>query len=106
MKGSASTRSVHLETLVIRKQDSRIVGQSARAMVSENQAQEALMSKGRDRSVYQRDDGRWANERNDASRASSLHDTQAEAQRAAREMLRNQAGGELTTMGTDGKIRA
>lgn len=64
------------------------------------------MSKGRDRTVYQRDDGKWANNRNDKERASSVHDTQKEAQDAARNMLNNQGGGELTTKGTDGKIRS
>ena len=50
------------------------------------------MGKDRDRSVYQRDDGRWANERNDASRPSTVHDTQTQAQRRAREMLRRGGG--------------
>jgi Uncharacterized protein conserved in bacteria (DUF2188) len=63
------------------------------------------MGKGRDRTVYQDKDGQWANKRNDASRASSKHRTQKEAQSAARRMLRNQGGGELTTMGVNGKIR-
>jgi hypothetical protein len=64
------------------------------------------MSKDKDRMVYRRPDGQWANERNDADRASSLHTTQGKAERAAREMLKNQGGGELTTKGTDGKIRS
>jgi len=64
------------------------------------------MSKDQDRTISRREDGTWENKRNDANRASSVHDTQAEAQRAAREMLKNQGGGELTTKGVDGKIRA
>lgn len=64
------------------------------------------MSKGKDRSVFRRSDGEWVNKRNDAEKASTIHRTQAEAEAAAREMLRNQGGGELTTMGTDGKIRS
>jgi hypothetical protein len=64
------------------------------------------MSKGRDRSVSRRSDGQWANKRNDADKASSLHDTQKAANDAARDMLKNQGGGELTTMGLDGKIRS
>jgi hypothetical protein len=64
------------------------------------------MSKDRDRTVYQRDDGKWANERNDASRPSTVHDSQSKARERAREMLANQGGGELTTMGVNGKIRA
>lgn len=62
--------------------------------------------KGRDRTVYKDTNGNWVNKRNDASRASSLHSTQKEAEQAAREMLHNQGGGELTTMGLNGKIRS
>jgi len=64
------------------------------------------VSKGRDRVVSRRPDGRWVNKRNDASKASSLHETQREAEQAAKEMLENQGGGELTTKGVDGKIRS
>ncbi len=64
------------------------------------------MSKGQDRTVYRRSDGKWVNKRNDSSMASSLHDTQKEAEDAAREMLKNQGGGELTTKGLNGKIRS
>jgi uncharacterized protein YdaU (DUF1376 family) len=63
------------------------------------------MSKKQDRMVYQRSDGTWANKRNDSDRASSVHDTQRAAEQAAREMLRNQGGGELTIKGKDSKIR-
>ncbi len=63
------------------------------------------MSKNRDRSVYPKK-GQWVNKRNDASRASSVHDTQSEAEASARRMLRNQGGGELNTMGRNGKIRS
>ena len=62
------------------------------------------MSKGKDRTVYRRDDGLWANKLNDANRASSLHQTQREAERSAKAMLLNQGGGELTTKGVEGKI--
>ena len=51
------------------------------------------MSKGRDRMVYQRPYGTWANKRNDADKASSTHDTQGDAVNIAREMLENQGGG-------------
>ena len=64
------------------------------------------MSKGKDRTVYQRPDGTWANKRNDAERASSVHDTQAAAAAAAHGMLRNQGGGELSVKGLDGRIRS
>ena len=64
------------------------------------------MSKGQDRTVFRNPDGTWSNKRNDAEKASSNHDTQAEAEAAAREMLQNQGGGELITKGLDGKIRS
>lgn len=63
------------------------------------------MSKGRDRMVFQRGD-KWVNKRNDADRASTSHDTQGEAASAAKEMLKNQGGGELTVKGMDGKIQS
>lgn len=63
------------------------------------------MSKGRDRIVYQLHDGRWANKRNDASRVTSIHNTQAEAIAAARRNLENQGGGELSVKSRRGPIR-
>ena len=63
------------------------------------------MSKPRDRTVFQRD-GKWINKRNDADRASSAHRTQKDAQAVAKRMLQNQGGGEMTTMGRDGRIRS
>lgn len=65
-----------------------------------------MAGKGRDRTVYRNADGDWVNKRNDAGKASSVHDTQQAAERSAREMLRNQGGGELTTMGRDRLIRS
>ncbi|MEM9218851.1 MAG: DUF2188 domain-containing protein [Cyanobacteria bacterium P01_F01_bin.150] len=64
------------------------------------------MSKEQDRMVYRNSDGDWVNKRNSASKAASLHRTQKEAESAARKMLRNSGGGELTTKGKDGKIRS
>jgi hypothetical protein len=58
------------------------------------------------RTVSKRDDGKWQNKRDDASKASSLHDTQKAAIDKAREQLHNAGGGELTTHGRDGKIRS
>ena len=49
------------------------------------------MSKPQDRTVSKQPDDRWENKRNDASRVSSLHDTQKAAQDAARELLKKQA---------------
>ena len=62
------------------------------------------MSKDRDRSVYLKN-GKWHNKRNDAGKASSIHNTQQEAINSAREMLGKQGGGELTVMGLNGRIR-
>jgi len=64
------------------------------------------MSKGRDRTVYQREDKKWVNKRNDSDRASSTHSTQKEAEQSAKEMLTKSGGGELTIKGRDGKIRS
>lgn len=64
------------------------------------------MSKPQDRMISQRPNGSWANTRNDADRASSVHDTQAEAMAAARRMLANQGGGEMSVQGVNGRIRA
>ena len=49
----------------------------------------------KNRTVYRRNDGTWVNKRNDSDRASSLHTTQKDAENAARDMLKNQGGGEL-----------
>jgi uncharacterized protein YdaU (DUF1376 family) len=62
------------------------------------------MPKGRDRTVYQRSDGEWVNKRNDSDRASSVHQTQHDANETAKAMLENQGGGELTTMGRNHRI--
>jgi hypothetical protein len=59
-----------------------------------------------DRIVYRRDDGQWVNKKTDLDRASSVHETQKEANDSAREMLKHQGGGELITKGLDGKIRS
>lgn len=63
------------------------------------------MSKPQDRTVSRRPDGSWENKRNDAQRASSVHPTQKAAQDAARQNLKNQGGGELTTKSVKGPIR-
>ncbi len=64
------------------------------------------MSKPQDRMVSRRPDGTWANTRNDADKASSVHDTQQAAIEAARQMLHKQGGLELTVQGRDGRIRS
>ena len=59
-----------------------------------------------DRTVSKRPDGSWANKKDSASRAGSLHDTQRDAIDTARDMLINSGGGELKVKGVDGKIRS
>jgi hypothetical protein len=59
-----------------------------------------------DRTISKRPDGKWANKKNGASRASSIHDTQKEAIQAAKDQLRNSGGGDLTVQGRDGKFRS
>lgn len=60
----------------------------------------------KDRIVSKRDDGRWANQRVDATRATDVHKTQKEAIGAATEDLKKAGGGELIVKGADGKIRS
>lgn len=58
-----------------------------------------------DRTVSQRDDGKWANQKDGGQRATSLHGTQKQAADAARQNLKNQGGGELKIKNEEGKIR-
>lgn len=58
-----------------------------------------------DRHVVPHADGGWDVKAPHAERASSHHDTQAEAVVRAREIIENAGGGELVTHGTDGRIR-
>ncbi len=64
------------------------------------------MSRATSRTVAKRPDGSWENKKNSSDRASSLHNTQEEAKSAAKRMLSNQGGGELTVKGLNGKIRS
>ena len=64
------------------------------------------MSKKNDRIVFKTKDGDWLNKKTSAEKASSKHSTQKAAEDAAREMIKNQGGGELITKGRDGKIRS
>ncbi len=59
-----------------------------------------------DRTVSRRPDGSWANKRDGASRAASLHSTQAAAAKEAKEMLQHSGGGELKIKNEQGKIRS
>lgn len=48
---------------------------------------------------------KWAVKKPGAERASSLHETQRQADQRAAEILRNAGGGERVTHGLDGRIR-
>ena len=65
-----------------------------------------MSNKSNNRIVYKRPSGAWVNKKNSSDKASSVHGTQQEAVEAAREMLKNQGGGELTTKGLNGQIRS
>jgi hypothetical protein len=53
--------------------------------------------------VEPRPDGRWARQRNGTARAASLHDTQAEAEAAARAQAKR-SHAELVVKGENGRI--
>lgn len=52
-----------------------------------------------------KDTGDWKAKRAGAERAAGLYGTQAEAEKAAKEMAGNSGGGEVRIHGLDGKIR-
>lgn len=62
------------------------------------------MAKNNDRYVVKHEDG-WAVKKPGADRASSIHDTQREAERAAKEIVSNRGGGEVRIQGRDGQWR-
>lgn len=57
-----------------------------------------------DRFVVRHGDG-WAVKKGGAERASSVHRTQVDAERAAKETVRNLGGGEVRIQGADGRWR-
>lgn len=57
------------------------------------------------RHVVRQEDGRWAVKAPNAKKASSVSQTQREAIAKAREVVRNQGGGEVRIHGRDGRIR-
>lgn len=63
------------------------------------------MSKDSDRHVVPNPEGGWDVEKPGASRASTHHDTQAEAIDRAREIVGNAGGGEVVIHRPDGRIR-
>ena len=64
------------------------------------------MGRSTNRTITKRPDGTWENKKNSSNRASSVHKTQREAERAARRMLGNQGGGELAIKGLNARIRS
>jgi len=54
--------------------------------------------------VEPRPDGRWARQRNGTTRAASLHDSQADAEAAARAQAKRWHA-ELVVKGADGRVR-
>ena len=54
--------------------------------------------------VEPRPNGKWAVQKNGTSRASSLHDTQSSAERAARQQAKREKA-ELVVKGSDGRIQ-
>jgi hypothetical protein len=63
------------------------------------------MDQNRDWIVYQRNDGLWAKKKIDAEIASSVHATQEQAEKSARETL-NRGRGKVLVVGLDGKIQS
>lgn len=61
---------------------------------------------GKGRTVSQRPDKKWANKKDGNEKATSVHDTQKEAAKEARDMLQKEGGGELKVKGENGKIRS
>jgi uncharacterized protein YdaT len=57
-----------------------------------------------ERDVVRHPDG-WAVKAPGAERASSIHETQAEAERRAKEIVHNLGGGEVRIQGRDGRWR-
>jgi hypothetical protein len=74
--------------------------------LADNTLTEEKMANRNNRWISKRSDGKWANKKEGAERASSVHDTQREAEEAGRTQLSNSGGGELITKGKDGRIRS
>ena len=58
------------------------------------------------RNVYKRTDEKWVNKKQGNKQASSVHDTQKDAEKSARKMLHNSGGGELITHNKKNVIRS
>ena len=55
--------------------------------------------------IKDKESGDWKAKREGAERVAGYYDTQAEAEKAAKEMSANSGGGEVRIHGLDGKIR-
>jgi hypothetical protein len=55
--------------------------------------------------IKDKDTGEWEAKREGANRASGIYDTQAEAEKAAKEFAGNNGGGEVRIHRSDGPIR-
>lgn len=55
--------------------------------------------------VTKHKDGRWKYMKEGAKRATGIVNTQGEAEKLAKEVVKNQGGGEVRIHGEDGKIR-
>jgi len=64
-----------------------------------------MMTNRNERHVVPNPGGGWDVEAPSASRASSHHDTQADAINRARQIVHNTGGGEVVIHGQDGRIR-
>jgi hypothetical protein len=69
-----------------------------------DEPRKSTSAKRAERTVSQRENGSWANKKEGAERASSLHDTQGQAEAAARKQLKQSGGGELKVKREDGRI--
>jgi len=74
--------------------------------VQHNPRRSFLMAEANKRIVQKRDDGDWEVRKPGADRASAVTSTQAEGIDRARDILRNDGGGELQVRALDGTIRA
>ncbi len=63
------------------------------------------MARRNERHVVPNSRGGWDVKKPNAGRASSHHDTQAEAEAQAKDMVARAGGGEVVIHGTDGRIR-
>lgn len=81
------------------------IGDEAAQRKRHSQGGARAMSRSKDRHVVPNPGGGWDVKAPGAGRASSHHDTQADAERRAKEIVGNLGGGEARIHGRDGRIR-